>query len=180
MGDEQDVDGMGGTAVYIGRILNTFFNLHHLFATTVTFPIQYTILTMDDCSYPASKQLTINPKPKIDFTWRGVCRDTLTGNSTTIFQAVELSQPPISIPAGNYTWDFNVDDLLTYAAAGSGANPTVNYNVNGRDSARLVVVSNAQCRDTVQKSIFVVPSFTRLREENSYSQDFNADDGGWI
>jgi hypothetical protein len=163
-----------------GRTQGTYFNPEHRFATTGAFAIQYTIVTTDNCSYQGTKQLTINPKPKINFSWMGVCRDTLTGNSSTTFQAAELSQPPILIPAGNYTWDFNVDDVLTYAAAGSGANPTVNYNVNGRDSARLIVVSNAQCRDTVQKPIFVVPSFTRLREENSYSQDFNTDDGGWI
>jgi hypothetical protein len=104
----------------------------------------------------------------------------LSGESTTQFHAVELSTPQIPIPAGEYEWDFNVDNVLTYANAATGANPVVNYNVSGRDTAQLIVESAAHCRDTVKKSIFVVHSFTKLRETNSYSQDFNTDNGGWI
>ena len=152
--------------------------VQHKYNFTGAFNLSYSMITTDGCNYSASQQITINPKPNIDFSWGKVCRDTATLVSQTKFIATESSTPTVQIQ--DYNWKYNVSGALTYSGTpSSGAAPTVNYNKDGKDTVQLIVTSFAQCKDTVSKVVFVVPSFGSIYSKNngsfvkSYSENFN-------
>jgi hypothetical protein len=163
-----------------GRTKGTYFSPEHKFSTTGSFGLQYTMTTSDGCTYQASQQLNISPKPNINFTWENVCRD---GTTNTEFRAIEQTTP-IPLPIANYKWNFNVNNTLNFTNIPTSietlANPTVNYSVDGTDVAELIVTTTAQCRDTIRKVIYVVPKFPLISPGNPYNQDFNSGTDNWL
>lgn len=160
-----------------GRTKGNYFSPEHTFSTTGSFTLQYSMLTSDGCSYSATKQLNIFPKPNIDFNWANVCRD---GTSSTQFTAVEKTTPtPLAL--ASYTWNFNVNNTLNVATSQNGiGNPLVNYSSDGTDIASLIVITTAQCRDTVQKKIYIVPKVPAITSTTAYNQDFNTTNDNWL
>ncbi|MBL7871443.1 MAG: T9SS type A sorting domain-containing protein [Cyclobacteriaceae bacterium] len=157
-----------------GRTKGTYFSPEHKFKITGSVNLQYTMRTSDGCSYLGSKQLTIAPKPEMDFSWRNVCRD---GTSTTQFLATEANSLAIS----NYSWSFADNNTLSIAAAQNNkVNPIVNYSSDGTDFATLIATTTSQCKDTVSKPIYIVPKFTPITNNNSYTQDFNSSKDSWL
>lgn len=164
----------GAGSVNDGKTKGTYFNPEHKFNNTGSFTIQYTMQTSDGCTVAATKQLTIYPKPNVNFAWTNACMDG-TVSSTQFHAATNPALPIIQ-----YNWLFNVNGNLSYASAGAGNNPVVNYNVTGRDSVKLIVTTNAHCLDTIQKPVYIVPSYSTITETNSYFQNFDGANDGWI
>ncbi|MEQ1587567.1 MAG: T9SS type A sorting domain-containing protein [Cyclobacteriaceae bacterium] len=160
-----------------GRTKGTYFSPEHKFSTTGSFTLQYSMVTSDGCSYTDTKQLNVFPKPNIDFNWANVCRD---GTSTTQFTAVEKTTPtPLTL--ATHTWNFNVNNTLGVATSQNGiGNPLVNYSSDGTDIASLIVTTPAQCRDTVQKKIYIVPKVPAITSTTAYNQDFNTTNDNWL
>lgn len=159
-----------------GRTSGTYLNPTHIYPNTGTFQISGAMVTSDGCRYLIPQQpVTVSPIPVISFTWKKACRD---GTSETEFLATEKSTP--QVPITTYDWNFNMNNTLTYTAAGTGSNPTVNYDANGTDIVRLIAISPAQCKDTVEAPVYIVPSYPVITEDNAYSQNFDTGTDGWI
>jgi hypothetical protein len=159
-----------------GRTQGSYRAPTHLYTTTGNYQIIGELKTNAGCTYKTPPMgVLISPLPKIDFSWRNVCRD---GISNTQFLATETSTPQINI--NNHNWNFNLTNTLTYTNAGSGSNPTVNYNLDGKDSVRLIVTTDAGCQDTLTKPVYIVPKYPAISETVSYSQNFETSTDGWI
>ncbi len=163
-----------------GRTKGTYFSPEHKFSNTGSFTLQFTMTTSDGCNYSGTKQLNIFPKPNINFNWANVCRDATTNTTSTTFQAIETSNP--ALPLDKFYWNFLVNKTLDTASVANrkSANPIVKYNMNGTDSVQLIVTTIAQCRDTIQKIIYVVPKFKRIVTDTSYLQSFDGGPDSWL
>ncbi len=171
-------DGAIPAGTNTGRTTGTYYSPNHVFSGLGNFLIQYTMTTSDGCVItPPQIPVTINPNPNSAFTWANVCLDPVSG-STTSFAASTSNIPDANIQS--YTWNFAKGGVLTIGSAGTGKTPSVNYTSVGIDSAQLIVTTNANCKDTVQKPIYIVPSYPAITEINSYSQDFEGGTDGWI
>lgn len=160
------------------RTKGTYFSPEHNFAVLGSKSISYT-MTTTYCSFTGTEQITINPKPVIDFTWRNPCFDSATMQSATRFTAIEKTTPsPLSII--EYAWEYNINGNLSYMGSPGGSTPTVNYTGLGSDSVRLIVKTAAQCLDTIQKIIYVLPTYKAITSSSGYDQNFNAGSNFWI
>jgi len=160
-----------------GKTTGTNFEPNHIYPNIGTFQLSGAVTTSDGCRYLIpNTSILVSPLPKIDFSWRDVCRD---GTSATQFTASEKTTPtPIAI--ATYLWDFKVNNSLTYTAAGVGATPTVNYDKDGTDNVSLTATTAAGCADTKTKPVYVVPSYPAITVNNSYNQAFDGGADGWI
>jgi len=162
-----------------GRTTGTYGAPLHRYTNTGNYQVAGRMVTNDGCTYTIPPQgVLISPLPTIDFTWRNVCRDEITGLSNTQFLAVEQSTPQLTI--ANYNWDFNLSNSLTFTGFGGGANPTVQYNSNGTDTVRLIVSTAAGCQDSVKKPVYIVPTYLKIRGDTTYNQNFNITADSWI
>lgn len=161
-----------------GRTKGTYLSPEHNFAILGSKSVTYT-MTTQYCAFSGTEQLTINPKPKIDFSWRNPCFDSATMRSATRFVATETTTPtPIAI--SQYIWNFNTESNLTHSGSPAGATPTVNYTNIGSDSVELIVITASQCRDTIQKIVHVLPTYKAITDSTGYDQSFNAGSNFWI
>ncbi len=154
----------------------TYAAPQHQYKTQGNYPIKFRMVTSDGCIVDGSTNLTVSPLPAANFSWGIPC-----AGSTTEFHATITNG--VNVPANNYIWDFHKTNTLSGVSAGSSgttANPLVDYTNLGRDSVQLIVVSNAFCRDTIQKPVFIVPVGPAIISGSQYAQNFNTDDGGWI
>lgn len=160
-----------------GRTKGTYFSPEHKFNNTGSFTLQYTMTTSDGCNYSGTKQLNIFPKPNVGFTWANVCRD---GTTSTQFNAIETSNP--ALPLDKFYWNFLVNNTLdtTSVQGRTSSSPIAKYNKDGTDSVLLIVTTTAQCRDTIQKIIYVVPKFKRIVTDTSYLQGFDTGPDSWL
>lgn len=161
-----------------GRTKGTYISPEHNFANLGSKSVTY-LMTTTYCAYLGTEQITINPKPKIDFSWRNPCFDSLTMQSSTRFIATETTSPtPIAI--SQYLWNFNTEGNLSLSGTPGGATPIVNYTNLGSDSAELIVITAAQCRDTIQKIVNILPTYKAITDSTGYDQSFNAGNNFWI
>ncbi len=163
-----------------GRTKGTYFSPEHNFAVLGSKSITYTMNTTY-CSFSGTKQLTINPKPQINFTWFNPCFDSATLQSTTRFTATEMTTPsPLAID--KYIWDFRVTKYLDTLSTTNQttSNPLVNYGRLGTDTVQLIVVTTAQCRDTLQKAVYILPTYKAITDTSGYNQNFNTGNNFWI
>jgi methionine-rich copper-binding protein CopC len=156
-----------------GRTKGTYTRPSHQYKAVGTFSVQYRMTTSDGCVINGVQQVPVNPVPNVDFTWSNSC----LGGGTQFTSNVSNG---VVIPPGNYNWNFNKKNQLAVAIPGTGANPITTYNSIGYDSVRLIVTSAFNCRDTVQKAVFITPFASAIDETTSYSESFNTSNGGWI
>jgi hypothetical protein len=156
-----------------GNSKGSYFQPSHKFRGLGSFTVKYQMKTSDGCVVQAQKSVLVSPLPVSNFVWTNACE-----GSSSQFQASTSNLPDAAI--GSYTWNFAQGNVLTYTNAGTGKNPTVDYTSTGRDIVQLVVTTIAQCKDTVSKPVYIVPSIPAITSLNSYSQDFNSSDGGWL
>lgn len=132
-------------------------------------------LTKSNETYPqcessaAEVSVTIRPLPIINFSWKNPCLETVP---FVQFEATELSQPTLTNLV--YSWNFSVNNNLTFNPAPASANPLVQYLESGKDEVRLIVSTVFGCTDTLTKPIYILPNFGNpITKDNPYSQDFN-------
>jgi len=164
-------------AIHTGLTNGTYFSPTHIYPGTGTFQLTGTLITSDGCPYLIpNTSVKVSPVPKINFSWKDACKD---GTSSTQFLASETTTPA-PIPISSYAWNFTVNNTLSYTAAGSGANPTVNYNVDGTDDVELLVTTVAGCTDVIKKPVYIVPTYPAITVNNGYTQSFDGGADGWI
>jgi hypothetical protein len=163
-----------------GKTKGTYFSPEHRYTTTGSFTVQYTMETSDGCSYSGTKQINVNNKPNIDFTWHDPCYDSVSGRSRTFFTAVELSTPSLAIE--EYEWVFNVNNHLDTLSTVDlkTATPIAHYNKLGTDTVELIATTFSQCRDTVQRAVYVLPTYKAITDTSGYDQNFNNGRNFWI
>lgn len=154
-----------------GITSGTYQNPRHIYPNVGTFQLSGLLTTTDGCEYavPATS-VTISPLPVANFTSRNVCV-----NSPTTFTATA------SIPIQTYEWTFAKNGVLNPGAI-SATNPITpfTYTQTGKDTVRMIAITSVGCRDTVEKPIYIVPNLPTINTSTSYSQDFNANNGGWV
>ncbi|MBX2896162.1 MAG: Ig-like domain-containing protein [Cyclobacteriaceae bacterium] len=162
------------TPLHGGRTRGDYFNLEHKYSGVGSKTIRYTMSTSDGCTVNAQQTITINPVPNADFTWTNACLGSATQfNATT--------NPNLDLSISSYAWNFTKNNSLSSTpTSGSGKNPTFLYALSGRDAVELIVTTFANCKDTVQKPVFIVPTFQPINSGTSYDQNFNTDSDGWI
>ncbi|MBT1685020.1 T9SS type A sorting domain-containing protein [Dawidia soli] len=161
-----------------GKTTGTYFSPDHIFNGMGNFLAQFTMVTSDGCVItPPQIPITINPIPDGFFGWRNVCVDP-SGGSDTEFLAGTSNITEANIQS--YDWTFAKHNLLAIGSAGTGKAPHVNYTSVGADTVRLIITTTASCKDTIQKPVYMVPSFGLVTEETAYTQDFNGTADGWI
>ncbi|HEY9004548.1 MAG TPA: T9SS type A sorting domain-containing protein [Ohtaekwangia sp.] len=161
-----------------GRTTGTYFSPNHTFNGLGNFLMTYTMTTSDGCTVtPPQISVTVNPNPVSNFGWANVCYDATSGSNTN-FLAVTANIPAADIQS--YTWNFAKNNLLTIGTATGGKTPVVSYASVGTDSVQLIVTTVANCKDTVQKPVYIVPSYPAITEDNSYTQGFESGTDGWI
>lgn len=134
-----------------GNNSSSLANPTHDFATSRVYDVKLTVVTDKGCvSVVKTKQVTINARPKADFTTPIAC---------TSDNAAPFSSAPSTIASGSivgWKWDFGDAN----ANAGNPntstlANPTHWFTVMGNYTVTLIVTSNNGCTDTTQKTFFV-------------------------
>ncbi|MBX2955470.1 MAG: T9SS type A sorting domain-containing protein [Cyclobacteriaceae bacterium] len=161
-----------------GNTTGVYNNPSHLFRNasnliSTNYNVTYSMKTADGCTISTQEVVTVNPVPNVDFTWTNACLGTPTQfNATT--------NPNLDAAIETYTWNFNKTNTLSASIIGTGKTPATTYNAVGRDSVQLIVKTFANCRDTVQKPIFIVPTFDAINSTTSYEQNFNTNTDGWI
>jgi hypothetical protein len=163
-----------------GKTSGTYFSPNHIFNGIGNFLSQFTMVTSDGCIVtPPQIPITINPNPDGAFVWESVCVGL--GGSDTKFAAGTSNIPENNIQS--YDWNFSKHNLLVVGpvnAPGTGKVANVNYTSVGTDTVRLIITTTASCKDTIQKPVYLVPSFGLVTEATAYTQDFNSGADGWI
>ncbi|MBX2963617.1 MAG: T9SS type A sorting domain-containing protein [Cyclobacteriaceae bacterium] len=158
--------------IHSGNTTGTYLNPRHIYPNVGTFQIEGALISSDGCRYTIPQQpVTVSPLPVANFTWQNVCV-----NSTTNFNG-STNLPDASIQT--WEWDFARVGALN-PGVGTGKNTSFVYSQPGRDTVRLIVTSVANCTDTVNKPIFIVPKYPAITENNSYNQDFTAGADNWL
>ncbi|MBT1707985.1 T9SS type A sorting domain-containing protein [Fulvivirgaceae bacterium PWU5] len=163
------------------KTTGTYFSPNHIFNGIGNFLAEFTMVTSSGCIItPPKIPITINPNPDGTFAWRNVCVDP-SGGSDTEFLAGTSNISEANIQS--YDWNFSKHNQLvvgTVNAPGTGKISNVNYISVGTDTVRLIITTTASCKDTIQKPVYMVPSFGTVTETNAYTQDFNGTADGWI
>ncbi len=158
--------------IHAGNTTGLYLNPNHIFPNTGTFQVGGDITTSDGCTYLFTQTpANVNALPVANFISTNVC-----SNSQTTFTA------SANIPIQTYAWDFAQNDVLANASAielTSSPTSFFTYTTTGQDIVRLIASTSVGCRDTVDKPIFMVPSYTPITPANSYSESFTTS-GGWI
>lgn len=155
-----------------GKTKGTYLNPQHRYSNIGLFPVTYTMITSDGCVVVGNQPVQISPVPQINFSWKNAC----LGSPMEFLADVTNG---VSIPNGNYNWNFAKTSQLTFSSAGAGSNPNVTYDITGSDIVELIVTSAANCKDTIQKPVYVVPVATPITTNTPYSENFNSNNGGW-
>lgn len=160
-----------------GKTTGTYFSPNHIYNGLGNFLAQFTMVTSSNCTVtPPQIPITINPNPDGTFSWRNVCVDP-SGGSNTEFLAGASNIPEANL---SYEWNFAKHNQLVVGTAGTGKTPGVEYISVGTDTVRLIITTIASCKDTIQKPVYMVPSFGLVTEATAYTQDFNSGADGWI
>lgn len=167
-----------------GNTSGTYDHPSHLFRNgsdlvSTNYTLTYTMKTSDNCTVSGQQTVTVNPVPNADFNWTNVCE-----NSPISFTA--STNPNLDASIATYDWNFSLRNDLEIDEITDGATktPKVTYSSSGKDTVRLVVTTIQNCRDTVNKTVYVVPNAALITSgaSGSYREDFNGDPDatGWI
>jgi Secretion system C-terminal sorting domain/Fibronectin type III domain len=156
-----------------GRTKGSYTQPSHQFKAQGSFQVQYRMITSDGCTIDGSRSVLVSPVPNITFQWGD--KDPVCGSDTQ-FNSNVINGVPIS----NYNWNFAKLGQLTTSSTGTGQNPVTRYSNTGFDDVELIVTSAANCKDTIQKRVYIVPLAPAIDKDNNYVEDFNSSAGGWI
>ncbi|MBT1705260.1 fibronectin type III domain-containing protein [Chryseosolibacter indicus] len=156
-----------------GTTKGTYRNIKHKFPTVRNYSVNYRMMTSDGCVVSGTAPIDIYPIPNANFTWRDACLGTETYFNATISNGVSIA---------SYDWNFNKKNQLAINTLHGEYtdSPEVVYGTIGMDTVRLIVQSVNNCRDTVEKPVFITPRVAPITENDSYAQTFDNGSGGWI
>jgi hypothetical protein len=163
-----------------GRTTGTYFSPNHIFNGIGNFLAQFTMVTSDGCIVtPPQIPITINPNPDGTFAWESVCVGSSGSETKFLAGTSNIAENNIQ----SYDWNFSKHNQLVVGsvnAPGTGKLANVTYTSAGTDTVRLIITTTASCKDTIQKPVYLVPSFGLVTEATAYTQDFNNGPDGWI
>jgi len=117
---------------------STSQNPTHVYATTGTFPVTYTIGSSVGCSATYSTTVTVNPPPTSSFSADTVCKQLATTFTNT------------STGGTSYNWNFGDG-----SATSTTQNPTHIYTNSGNFVVTLTVTNSFNCSTVSTNSVFV-------------------------
>lgn len=115
----------------------------HLYASPGTYLTNLTVMTDSGCTYSTSKNIKIYPLPNAKFTAKNVC-----DNDSVFFQ----NKSTISAGQMTYKWFFG-DETSSVKKS-----PAHMYDTPGTYKVTLIVISEAQGKDTTSQNITVYPN----------------------
>ncbi len=119
-----------------------------VYTTAGTYPVKLVVTSINDCKDSVEQDIYVYPKPTPNFT----INDTLQCFGVNSFLYTNTST--ISSGSNSYFWRLN---LLVANDTTSQTSPVKNYATDGVYNVRLVVTSNQQCKDSIQKIVEVEP-----------------------
>lgn len=115
----------------------------HLLDSAGSYNLDHTVETIYGCSDSVSKQISVNPKPSVDFN--------IVNNGTGVPFNVMLEN--LTTNAVDFIWDFgNGDSAFTKV-------PNYVYRDTGNFQLRLLAQSNQGCRDSLTKEVNSLSKF---------------------
>ncbi|MEO1054217.1 MAG: PKD-like domain-containing protein, partial [Bacteroidota bacterium] len=163
-------------------------NPTHQYMDPGTYNVTLTVTTdaPTACSSSTTVQIEIGQVPNVLFDWTNICN----GDATEFIDLSDTGDGGISTIV-NYTWDFgdgeSIQDTTSAVinahggrTTGMAENPFHEYVLDGNYDVTLTVRTDNGCVASAQQSVFILPFrvVTPLPGEE-YSEDFEADDGGW-
>ena len=118
-------------------------NPHHLYKVFGTYKVTLKVTTDHSCTDTVSHFITVNPKPKTDFSFSNSC----------LIDAVKFTDKS-SVAKGAvvaWAWDFGDGNTST------SQNPTNKYASANTYNVRLIITTDKGCKDTITKSITIYP-----------------------
>ena len=128
-----------------GTIVNDSVKLSHTYQFPGTYPVKLVIQDAFGCIDSVTKQVVVSPVPIANFSSSSVCFNVATAftDSSSINPGAFITQ---------WKWDFNTDG----ATDNTTQHPTHTYSDNcGSIDAKLVVISDHGCKDSIEKSVTV-------------------------
>ena len=118
------------------------------YATPGTYNITVTMRSPFGCVSQETKQVTIYSLPTANFTATQACAKTPT-------QFTNTSLNPTGSTGAYYFWDFG--DASSTTDTSTAMNPRYSYTASGTYTTKLVYGINSGCRDSITKSVTVLP-----------------------
>ena len=141
----------------------------HLFSAVGTFNVELTAISNFGClSDVFTTPVLVGSVPEADFTLVGVNDDDvmLFTDASTITAPATIDQ---------LVWDFG-DGTPIVTNNNPNTDTPHDYDVRGVQTVTLIAFTDAQCPDTVQKTVIVVDRIV----DNNYLEDFESGRGGWL
>jgi len=129
-------------------------NPSHVFNTAGTYLVSLKVGNLSGCFNTITKSVVINPKPAADFDWSGSC---VGSTKFTINTSITNTSAIAS-----YNWDFGDG-----TAHDITQNPVHNYTITGNHTVILTIVSITGCKNSVSKTIEIVPQPSAFFSSNS-------------
>ncbi|MGE0567050.1 MAG: PKD domain-containing protein [Bacteroidia bacterium] len=123
------------------NIVYTTQNPTHTFANSGIYTVTLTVTSNQGCVSTGIHTVIVSPLPNPDFLCNPVCQ-----GQPSLFQNLSsISSGSIS----NYLWNFNVNQTSTQV------NPGFTFPANGNYSVQLTAVSDANCINSIVKTVQV-------------------------
>ncbi len=158
------------------------------YASSGTYNVTLKVSTSQGCSnISAPFTLRVGDVPVVDYGWSSICN-----NDQTKF--LDKTNPGAISVIDSYTWDFGDGFVLTGQAAGIVPNgthggatsgtvkdPDHQYASFGTYNAKLTVLTNDGCSNSLSQVLFILPYNTVAPVASAeYLEGFETTDGGWI
>ena len=131
---------------------STLSNPFHTFSDTGNYVVKLTVMTNVGCSQTITKVIHIAPTPTVNLYY-GIARQ----NDSTSFSSTIVNTLPYQ--TASILWDFG--DPLSGSSNSSGLSmPKHLFNTVATYSVKLTVINNAGCKDSVIKTVNVLPQST--------------------
>ncbi|HRS58448.1 MAG TPA: PKD domain-containing protein, partial [Bacteroidia bacterium] len=114
----------------------------HLYQSSGTYVVTLTVITDNNCTDVFTYNVTIYPKPIVNFTLNDVCYGQNASFNNITY-----------ITSGTFTSNWNFGD----GSSSTTASPSHYYNADGSYNVTLVATSNFGCKDSTVKSISIYP-----------------------
>ena len=141
-----------------GSPTQTGSDLSHLYVAPGTQNAVITATTTSGCSTSVTNQVTVLPKPTINFTMGASGGNGECPNTIISFQSNSNVAPPSSLV--NYYWNYG-DGTTPF---GTGQLSAHTYALAGQYDVTLRVVTNQSCTDSLTQTLTInpnpIPSFT--------------------
>jgi PKD repeat protein len=118
-------------------------NPYHFFNAAGTYIVTEIIYNTSDCSDTVTHTITVSPLPVADFVADTAC----LGSPTTFIDQSSITSGQII----QYLWDFGDGTTSNLK------DPVHSYLADGIHQVTLTVTTQAGCRNTITKSVFVLP-----------------------